>query len=127
MVIKKNVQKTLKLKIFVFYVIGFSLLIFSFLLSYIFMVNVIEGSRVFLEWEIFFLNGSSVVFSLIFDWLSISFLILVFIISSIVIFYSFYYMEGDKEYLRFSIVLLLFVLSIMFLILSPNMISLLLG
>jgi len=59
--------------------------------------------------------------------MSVSFLILVFFISSIIIFYSFYYIEGDKDYFRFSIILLIFVGSIIFLILSPNLIRLLLG
>lgn len=41
--------------------------------------------------------------------------------------YSIYYIDGEKNYLRFVFVLLLFVFSIWFLIISPNLVSLLLG
>ena len=73
------------------------------------------------------MNSIRVVFSLIFDWLRVSFLIFVFFISSMVILYSFYYIDGDKDYFRFSIILLIFVISIIFLILRPNIVRLLLG
>lgn len=103
------------------------LLLSSFFLLYFFIINIFNIRRFFFEWEIFFLNSVRVVFSLIFDWLRISFLILVFFISSMVIIYSFYYIDGDKDYFRFSIILLLFVISMIFLILRPNIVSLLLG
>ena len=110
-----------------FKVIGLSLLISSIFLLWVFLINIFIINCYFFEWEIFFLNGVSIVFSLIFDWLRISFLILVFFISSMVIMYSFYYIEEDKDYFRFSIILLLFVVSMIFLIIRPNIVSLLLG
>lgn len=120
-------QKTLKLGLGVFKIIGGVLLTGFFILIYFFFNLNFLGARIFLEWEIFFLNSCRVVFRVIIDWIRVSFLILVFFISSIVMFYSFYYMEGDKDYFRFSIILLMFVISIIFLILRPNLISLLLG
>lgn len=51
----------------------------------------------------------------------------VLIISSIVIIYSGSYIANDKTIIRFIILVFLFVLSIVLLILSPNMISILLG
>ena len=48
-------------------------------------------------------------------------------ISRIIILYSIYYIFGDKEYIRFLYVLLLFVVSMWFLIINSNLISLLLG
>nr|YP_009695253.1 NADH dehydrogenase subunit 5 [Alicella gigantea]QAT19467.1 NADH dehydrogenase subunit 5 [Alicella gigantea] len=81
----------------------------------------------FIEWEVVVLNGSSVVMSLIFDWMSFSFLGSVCIISSVIVKYSSYYMSGEKNYIRFMFLLLMFVGSMWFLIISPNMISLLLG
>nr|YP_009349825.1 NADH dehydrogenase subunit 5 [Metrioptera bonneti]AQM39961.1 NADH dehydrogenase subunit 5 [Metrioptera bonneti] len=82
---------------------------------------------VFVEWEVFNLNSSSVVMTLLFDWMSLFFMGFVLFISSLVIFYSDEYMHGDLTINRFIILVLLFVLSMMFLIISPNLISILLG
>lgn len=49
------------------------------------------------------------------------------LISSMVLIYSFYYIEGDKFLYRFIFLVYLFVLSILFIILSPNIIRILLG
>jgi len=51
----------------------------------------------------------------------------VFIISSLVILYSDDYIFGDLNIVRFISLVLMFVVSIMFLIISPNIISILLG
>jgi len=51
----------------------------------------------------------------------------VFIISSLVILYSDDYMHGDLNIIRFILLVLMFVVSIMFLIVRPNLISILLG
>jgi NADH-ubiquinone oxidoreductase chain 5 len=59
--------------------------------------------------------------------MSLSFIGLVIIISSVVIFYSTYYIIGDKFFIRFIYLVYFFVLSIVFIILSPNMIRILLG
>jgi NADH-ubiquinone oxidoreductase chain 5 len=50
----------------------------------------------------------------------------VFIISSLVILYSDDYMFGDLNIIRVIILVLVFVISIIFLIVSPNVISILL-
>ena len=51
----------------------------------------------------------------------------VFIISSLVILYSDDYMFGDLNIIRFILLVLMFIVSIIFLIVSPNVISILLG
>ena len=51
----------------------------------------------------------------------------VFIISSLVILYSDDYIFGDLNIVRFILLVLMFVVSMMFLIISPNVISILLG
>ena len=63
----------------------------------------------------------------LFDWMSLLFIGFVFIISSLVILYSDDYIFGDLNIVRFIMLVLMFVISIMFLIISPNMISILLG
>jgi NADH-ubiquinone oxidoreductase chain 5 len=85
-------------------------------------------SRVlFIEWEIFNFGGSVVIITLIFDWVRLRFIGLVILISSIVLFYRTYYIIGDRGFVKFTLMVYLFVLSIIFLVLSPNIIRILLG
>nr|YP_010373831.1 NADH dehydrogenase subunit 5 [Arocatus melanocephalus]UPI55358.1 NADH dehydrogenase subunit 5 [Arocatus melanocephalus] len=98
---------------FGFYFLGLYFLSFDFI--YIF------------DWEIFSLNSSSVVMTLLFDWMSMLFVGSVFLISSMVVLYSDSYMESDPYKLRFLILVLLFIISMFFMIMSPNLISILLG
>nr|AQP30030.1 NADH dehydrogenase subunit 5 [Nasutitermes sp. COL2012L08] len=81
----------------------------------------------FIDWNIITLNGSSVIMTFLFDWMSLLFMGFVFIISSLVILYSDDYMFGDLNIVRFILLVLMFVVSMMFLIISPNIISILLG
>nr|YP_009351112.1 NADH dehydrogenase subunit 5 [Cylindrotermes parvignathus]AQP28589.1 NADH dehydrogenase subunit 5 [Cylindrotermes parvignathus] len=81
----------------------------------------------FIDWNIITLNGSSVIMTFLFDWMSLLFMGFVFIISSLVILYSDDYMFGDLNIVRFIMLVLMFVVSMMFLIISPNVISILLG
>nr|WGO57932.1 NADH dehydrogenase subunit 5 [Episymploce sundaica] len=81
----------------------------------------------FIEWEVIMLNSNNIVMTFLFDWMSLLFMGFVFFISSLVIFYSEDYMHGDFNLNRFIYLVLLFVMSMMFLIISPNMISILLG
>jgi len=81
----------------------------------------------FIEWQIISINSSCVVITLILDWISLIFIRFVTFISSIVLFYRGGYMAGDLNINRFIYLVLAFVLSITFLIISPNLISILLG
>lgn len=98
--------------------------IFSFVVGFVF---VIKDLVYFIEWDIITLNSSSVVMTLLFDWMSLFFLGFVFFISSLVVLYRDDYMHGDLNIYRFVYLVLLFVVSMMFLILRPNLIRILLG
>jgi NADH-ubiquinone oxidoreductase chain 5 len=60
----------------------------------------------------------------LFDWMSLLFMGFIFIISSLVILYSDDYMYGDLNIIRFVLLVLMFVVSIIFLIVSPNVAAL---
>nr|YP_010728509.1 NADH dehydrogenase subunit 5 [Stictochironomus juncaii]WEF49750.1 NADH dehydrogenase subunit 5 [Stictochironomus juncaii] len=81
----------------------------------------------FFEWEIFSINSNMMIMTVIMDWISLLFMSFVLFISSLVIYYSKDYMLGDVFINRFIILVLLFVFSMMMLIISPNLISILLG
>nr|URX52819.1 NADH dehydrogenase subunit 5 [Cryptotermes chacoensis] len=105
--------------------------VFLFLSGFLFFVGgfyfMLNNLVYFIEWDVITLNSSSVVMTFLFDWMSLIFTGFVFFISSLVILYSDDYMYGDLNLNRFILLVLMFVLSMMFLIISPNMISILLG
>nr|QTC08221.1 NADH dehydrogenase subunit 5 [Chauliodes pectinicornis] len=105
----------------------YSLLILSLYLFYNSIMFIFHDYVVFIEWEVLTLNSSSIVMTFLFDWMSLLFMSFVLFISSMVIYYSMQYMEGDYNIDRFIYLVILFVLSMMFLIISPNLISILLG
>nr|YP_009643370.1 NADH dehydrogenase subunit 5 [Adrisa magna]AMR75001.1 NADH dehydrogenase subunit 5 [Adrisa magna] len=82
---------------------------------------------IFVDWEVYSLNSSSIIMTFLFDWMSLIFMGCVLFISSMVVYYSSSYMDLDYYKVRFLILVLLFILSMMLLIISPNLVSILLG
>nr|WMQ77878.1 NADH dehydrogenase subunit 5 [Cyclidia fractifasciata] len=108
--------------------IWFFFLFFFSLINFFFSIYFIMNNLViFLEWEIISFNSLSVVMSVLLDWMSLLFMMFVSMISSVVIYYSKSYMQSEMNLNRFIILVLLFVFSMMLLIISPNIISILLG
>nr|BAJ24472.1 NADH dehydrogenase subunit 5 [Orestes mouhotii] len=109
----------------------FVLFIYLLLISLVFMFVgfyfIMNGIIYFIEYELFMFNSSQVVMTLLFDWMSLLFMGFVLFISSLIIFYSKGYMYGDLFINRFIILVLMFVFSMMFMIISPNLVSILLG
>nr|QDI93746.1 NADH dehydrogenase subunit 5 [Insulaphylus sp. ph34] len=97
----------------------------SIFISGMYMLSI--DLSVYLDWEILSLNSSAICVTMIFDYMSMVFMGCVLIISSMVVYYSDSYMSQDVNSLRFLILVFLFILSMMFMILSPNLISILLG
>nr|YP_009660932.1 NADH dehydrogenase subunit 5 [Eristalinus fuscicornis]YP_009660945.1 NADH dehydrogenase subunit 5 [Eristalinus barclayi]QCT09696.1 NADH dehydrogenase subunit 5 [Eristalinus fuscicornis]QCT09709.1 NADH dehydrogenase subunit 5 [Eristalinus barclayi] len=105
---------------FILISISITLLLFSFY----FILNELVF---FLEWEVVSMNSMSIVMTFLFDWMSLMFMSFVLFISSLVIYYSKEYMSSDVNINRFIMLVLLFVFSMMMLIISPNLVSILLG
>nr|YP_002735012.1 NADH dehydrogenase subunit 5 [Hydaropsis longirostris]ABZ02028.1 NADH dehydrogenase subunit 5 [Hydaropsis longirostris] len=108
---------------FWFYIILFTGLFIFILGLYFLMFDYL----LFMDWEIITLNSCSIVMTLLMDWMSLIFMGSVLFISSMVIYYSEDYMMEDMNKMRFLILVLFFILSMMFMIISPNLISILLG
>nr|UBU96197.1 NADH dehydrogenase subunit 5 [Meloe poggii] len=81
----------------------------------------------FFEYEFMLINSAPIVMTALVDWMSMLFMSFVLFISSMVIFYSEEYMHGDLNLNRFIMLVVMFVLSMVLLIISPNLISILLG
>lgn len=108
--------------------ISFVRLFFCRLLSFLIgVIFIISDNRIFIEWEVVSLNSMSIVITFLFDWISLIFMSFVLIIASLVIYYRKEYISSDYKINRFIILVLIFVLSIILLIISPNLISILLG
>uniref|UniRef100_UPI0031F3BC02 NADH dehydrogenase subunit 5 n=1 Tax=Yangiella montana TaxID=3141511 RepID=UPI0031F3BC02 len=81
----------------------------------------------FLDYEFFSINSMIVSVSLFLDDISFLFMGCVLMISSMVVLYSHVYMGGDVFKNRFLYLVILFVISMLLLIVSPNLFSILLG
>jgi len=82
---------------------------------------------VFIEWELLSLNSVRIIITILLDWIRLTFLGFVIIISSIVIVYSTSYIKDEVHFVRFIWLVYLFVLSIVLLIIRPNIVRILLG
>nr|YP_010327110.1 NADH dehydrogenase subunit 5 [Abrostola triplasia]UNP54373.1 NADH dehydrogenase subunit 5 [Abrostola triplasia] len=108
--------------------ISFMFLFLMMMLNFFFMMYFIMNNIIiFLEWEIISFNSMMITMSILLDWMSLLFMMFVLLISSVVIYYSKSYMSSELNLSRFIILVLLFVFSMMLLIISPNIISILLG
>nr|WNN67217.1 NADH dehydrogenase subunit 5 [Colasposoma dauricum] len=102
-----------------------------FLMSMIFFLfsckfSMLDYSLI-LEYNIMNFNSINISMVILLDWMSFMFMSFVLFISSMVIFYSEEYMHGDYNLNRFILLVVMFVLSMVLLIISPNLISILLG
>nr|YP_010610461.1 NADH dehydrogenase subunit 5 [Opimothrips tubulatus]WAO28728.1 NADH dehydrogenase subunit 5 [Opimothrips tubulatus] len=98
---------------FLFFILSFYLFYFKF--------------SVIMDWEYYEFMSMKFNFLVYLDFMSSLFLSLVFFISSLILMYSKVYMKADVYNLRFIWILIFFVLSMMFFIICPNIISLILG
>nr|UPL65927.1 NADH dehydrogenase subunit 5 [Helopeltis sp.] len=109
-------------------------MVFSFFLGFMGFIFMMLGMlfmyfdyMYFMDWEIFSLNSMIFSFSIILDYMSMIFISCVMLISSMVIMYSYMYMYIDMNNYRFLLLVFSFIISMFFMIISPNMVSILLG
>ena len=88
------------------------------------IINIFE---VIIEWEVIKISSSVIYLTFIIDSMSLYFIRLVRLVSGSVIIFSSSYIITEKFFSRFIFLVFIFIMSIFLLILSPNIISLLLG
>lgn len=88
---------------------------------------VFYNTTMLLEWTLFSISSTPIVFTFILDPIGLMFSCTVIIISANVLKFSTVYIKDDKFINRFTVLVLLFVLSINMLIFFPHLIMLLLG
>nr|UGS80392.1 NADH dehydrogenase subunit 5 [Lachesilla picticeps] len=115
------------MKFYSIYVYGFMLFFFSSFFFIFFVMVCLFKKSYMLNFEILIFNSNEISMCILFDWMSLLFMSFVCLISFVVVFYSKSYMSGDKNISMFIFLIFCFVCSMMLLIISPNLISLLLG
>nr|QQQ88874.1 NADH dehydrogenase subunit 5 [Hyalella kochi] len=90
-------------------------------------VFIYQEKTIILDWEIVVSASSSFTMSVLIDWMALVFLSTVMLITASICLFSSYYMKEELNKTRFMSLLMLFVASMACLIISPNLVSLLLG
>nr|QXJ42317.1 NADH dehydrogenase subunit 5 [Sepiadariidae sp. GS-2020] len=98
-----------------------------FLMSILTIYMCLNNIGLFFSWEMMSCMSGVIEFDFVVDWMSCSFSGLVCFISGCVMIFTMSYMSGDINLYRFILVVMLFVLSMNFLIFIPSLVSLLLG
>nr|AHA52519.1 NADH dehydrogenase subunit 5 [Eumacrocentrus sp. QL-2013] len=105
-----------------FYLMNLSILTIFFMIIFLMM-----KLNFLLEWMIFNFISMKIEFIMYYDWITLMFISTIFLISSMVIIYSIEYMNNDMYLKRFLMLILIFIISMIYMIISPNMISILMG
>nr|AFY16878.1 NADH dehydrogenase subunit 5 [Perittopus sp. HL-2012] len=110
------------------YFLSSMILFFSGLLMFFCGLFLLMNDLIYLlDWELISLNSIMMTMTFIFDWMSMFFCSCVFFISSMVVLYSHSYMMNDMNKVRFLYLVLMFILSMFMMIMSPNIVSILIG
>lgn len=80
-----------------------------------------------LEWLIYSINSINLEIFLFFDWISLVFVRVVILISSMVMIYRVYYIYGDLNITRFYLLVFMFIVSMILIIVRPNLVRILFG
>lgn len=106
--------------------VSFALMNLRFLMFVLAVLLILNGRTYFVEWV---LGGGfhSFTFRMVLDFIAALFLGVVFFISRNVVLYSRRYISADKDADRFILLVFRFVVSIVFLIVRPNILTILLG
>nr|ALG35819.1 NADH dehydrogenase subunit 5 [Parevania sp. SJW-2015] len=110
-----------------YFIISFFFFFFSLLGVLISLIMSMTSSIYMSFWEFIFFNSFKMEYLILFDWISVMFMSVVFMIFSMIMVYSYDYMSGYLFNMRFIMLMGLFLLSMIFMILSPNLISIMLG
>nr|YP_009519800.1 NADH dehydrogenase subunit 5 [Trichogramma japonicum]AOM68233.1 NADH dehydrogenase subunit 5 [Trichogramma japonicum] len=110
-----------------YYLSGVLFLMISMNMFFFFILFFLKSIAMFVEFNFFFLNSVNINMFIYLDWMTFLFIFTVLLISSMIMIYSSEYMSHDLNNIRFFYLVFLFIMSMILMILSPNMISILLG
>ena len=102
-------------------------MIINRIIIFIMSILIINIFEVIIEWEVIKISSSVIYLTFIIDSMSLYFIRLVRLVSGSVMIFRSSYIMSEKFFSRFIFLVFMFIISIFLLILSPNIISLLLG
>nr|YP_010372202.1 NADH dehydrogenase subunit 5 [Ceratovacuna keduensis]UOX27600.1 NADH dehydrogenase subunit 5 [Ceratovacuna keduensis] len=117
----------MKFKFNFFFFFFFLLLLLFFIFFFFSLIFIYFNMIYFIEYLFFFINSCLFIYVILIDWMSLMFLSFVFLISAVILLYSMEYMNYDLNKFRFLLLMNLFIMFMVFLIISPNLFSILLG
>nr|YP_009130791.1 NADH dehydrogenase subunit 5 [Ibalia leucospoides]AIK21705.1 NADH dehydrogenase subunit 5 [Ibalia leucospoides] len=103
------------------------LLFLSSIFMILSMIFIMMKNIILIEWLIYSINSYNMKFIILIDWMMLIFLSVIMFISSMVMLYSKEYMKMELKKKYFIMILFLFVLSMILMVISPNIISIILG
>ena len=103
------------------------IIIINRIIIFIMSILIINIFEVIIEWEVIKISSSVIYLTFIIDSMSLYFIRLVRLVSGSVMIFRSSYIMSEKFFSRFIFLVFMFIISIFLLILSPNIISLLLG
>nr|YP_010341295.1 NADH dehydrogenase subunit 5 [Stenamma impar]UNZ99549.1 NADH dehydrogenase subunit 5 [Stenamma impar] len=108
--------------------IYFLMMFFFFLVMFFsgMMMFMMEAS-VMMQWLMMSVSSMNLELYLLLDWVSLLFIGVVLLISSMIMLFSYVYMGHERYFTRFIYLVILFVMSMILMIISPNIISILFG
>nr|ATD12210.1 NADH dehydrogenase subunit 5 [Cicadellidae sp. EMHAU-2015-Zz052706] len=116
------------LKLNFYYIWSFILFTISLCFFFTGMNLLLMNYSIMFDWVLVSFNSISVSYIVYSDWISMIFSSVVFLISSMVILYSSVYMGNyNQNSIRFLFLVLLFVFSMLLMIISPNLVSIMVG
>nr|AHA52566.1 NADH dehydrogenase subunit 5 [Pselaphanus sp. QL-2013] len=110
-----------------YFFISIYMFFFALFLLMIFLMILIKKLNLFIYWTIMTLNSSNMEFIIYIDYIMCIFFFVILFITSMILIYSMEYMINDFFLNRFMLLIIIFMFSMLFMIISPNMLSILLG
>nr|YP_010277792.1 NADH dehydrogenase subunit 5 [Chelonus formosanus]UBR43344.1 NADH dehydrogenase subunit 5 [Chelonus formosanus]UDP58207.1 NADH dehydrogenase subunit 5 [Chelonus formosanus]UHY94333.1 NADH dehydrogenase subunit 5 [Chelonus formosanus]UJM44013.1 NADH dehydrogenase subunit 5 [Chelonus formosanus] len=107
--------------------ISINLMMLSILFTLMSLYSLIFKFNLIIEWSFLHFFSINFKFIMMFDWMTNLFLMTIFIISSSVLIYSMEYMKYDTNFNRFMNLVLIFILSMILMVICPNMMTILIG
>nr|QHN60230.1 NADH dehydrogenase subunit 5 [Tamarixia radiata] len=110
-----------------YYLSSLMFLLLSMMMFYFSIIFMINKLHIFFEWNFIMMNSVNMNMYMYIDWMTLMFMFTVLLISSMIMLYCIEYMSHDNNNIRFFWILLFFIISMLFMIISPNILTILIG
>nr|ACY09432.1 NADH dehydrogenase subunit 5 [Phanerotoma flava] len=110
-----------------YFLLSLYIMIYCMMMLSMTIFNLLFKMKIIIQMNSLFINSMNIEVLLFMDWISMIFIMVILFITSIVILYSISYMMNEKFIKRFMILIMIFMISMIILILIPNLIYMMIG